>query len=130
MKKCIAILLLVLLPGLAFGAKQEVFVYNWTDYIDPAVLKQFEKEAGIKVRYSTYDSNEAMFAKLKIVQKSGYDVAFPSTYFVERMRRLNMITLLDKSKIPNFKNINPEVLNKAYDPNNTFSVPYMWGSSA
>jgi len=130
MKKLLAIVMFVLLPALVFGAKQEVYVFNWTDYIDPAVIKQFEAKTGIKVRYSTYESNEAMFAKLKIVQKAGYDVAFPSTYFVERMRRQNMLTVLDKSKIPNFRNINPEVLNKAYDPNNICSVPYMWGSSA
>ena len=129
MKKMLAVLVFVLLPAFAFGAKQEVFVYNWTDYIDPAVLKQFEKEAGIKVRYSTYDSNEAMFAKLKIVQKAGYDVVFPSTYYVERMRRLNMLTPIDKSKIPNMKYLNHELLNKPYDPNNTYSVPYMWGAS-
>jgi len=130
MKRIIGIFLLVLLPGLVFGAKQEVVVFNWTDYIDPAVLKQFEKESGVKVRYSTYDSNEAMFAKLKIVKKAGYDVAFPSTYFVERMKRQNMLVPLDRAKIPNMANINPDVLNKPYDPNNTYSVPYMWGSSA
>lgn len=130
MKKFIAIFLLVLLPGLVGAARQEVVVYNWTDYIDPAVLKQFENQTGIKVRYSTYDSNEAMFAKLKIVKKSGYDVAFPSTYFVERMKRQNMLTALDKTRIPNMMNINPDVLNKPYDPNNTYSVPYMWGASA
>jgi spermidine/putrescine transport system substrate-binding protein len=129
MKKFLAVLVFVLLPAFAFGAAREVYVFNWTDYVDPAVLKQFEKETGIKVRYSTYDSNEAMFAKLKISQKAGYDVAFPSTYFVERMRRLGMLTALDKARIPNLRNINPEVLNKAYDPNNTYSVPYMWGAS-
>jgi spermidine/putrescine transport system substrate-binding protein len=119
----------MVLPTLAFGARQEVFVFNWSEYIDPAVLKQFEKETGIKVSYSTYDSNEAMFAKLKVVQKAGYDVVFPSTYFVDRMRRLGMFAPLDKTKIPNLKNINPELLNKPYDPNNTYSVPYMWGAS-
>jgi len=130
MKKLLVLFLLLLLPGLALAAKQEVVVFNWTDYIDPAVLKQFEKETGIKVRYSTYDSNEAMFAKLKIVKKAGYDVAFPSTYFVERMKRQNMLIPLDKTKIPNVANLNPEVMNKPYDPGNAYSIPYMWGSSA
>jgi len=56
-------------------------------------------------------------------------VVFPSTYYVERMRRLNMLTPIDKSKVPNMKYLNPELLNKSYDPNNTYSVPYMWGAS-
>jgi len=129
MKKLLAVFVFVLLPALVFGANRELYVFNWTDYIDPQVLKMFESQTGIKVHYSTYDSNEAMFAKLKLVQKAGYDVAFPSTYFVERMRRLGMLAPLDKSKLPNLKNINPHLLNKPYDPNNTYSVPYMWGSS-
>jgi spermidine/putrescine transport system substrate-binding protein len=130
MKKTLAILFLMVIPVLTFAAKPEVYVFNWSEYIDPAVLKQFEKETGIRARYSTYDSNEAMFAKLRIVQKAGYDVAFPSTYFVERMRRLGMLSPLDKSKVPNLKYINPDLLNKSYDPNNTYSIPYMWGASA
>jgi len=130
MRKLIAVLVLILLPALAFGAKQEVYVFNWTEYVDPGVLKQFEKETAIKVRYSTYDSNESMFAKLKLVKKAGYDVAFPSTYYVERMRKQGLIQPLDKAKLPNLKNINPWLMNQAYDPGNAYSVPYMWGSSA
>ncbi|HOS98050.1 MAG TPA: extracellular solute-binding protein [Deltaproteobacteria bacterium] len=130
MKKIMVAFLLVILPALAFGARQEVYVFNWTDYIDPDVIKQFEKETGIRVRYSTYDSNEALFAKLKIVKKDGYDVVFPSTYFVERMRKLNMLKPMDKTKLTNLKHINPALLNKPYDPDNTYSIPYMWGSSA
>jgi spermidine/putrescine transport system substrate-binding protein len=129
MKKVFLVFFLMVLPTIVFAAKQEVFVFNWSEYVDPSVLKQFEKETGIKVNYSTYDSNEAMFAKLKVVQKAGYDVVFPSSYFVDRMRRMGMFTPLDKSKIPNLKNINPDLLNKSYDPNNTYSVPYMWGAS-
>ena len=130
MKKAFLVLFFLILPTLVFAARQEVFVFNWSEYVDPSVLKQFEKETGIKVRYSTYESNEAMFAKLKMVQKAGYDVVFPSTYFVDRMRRLGMFAVLDKSKLPNLKYINPALLNKSYDPNNAYSVPYMWGASA
>lgn len=124
------LLVLLLVPSVSFGARQEVYVFNWTEYIDPSVLTQFEKETGIKVRYSTYDSNEAMFAKLKLVKKGGYDVAYPSTYYVERMRKQGLIQRLDKTKIKNLSHINPTLLNQAYDPDNAYSVPYMWGSSA
>ncbi len=130
MKKICFLLVLLLFPLWALAARQEVYVFNWSEYIDPDVLKQFEEETGIKVNYSTYDSNEAMFAKLKILQKNGYDVAFPSTYFVDRMRRLNMLKPLDRSKLTNLGTMNPQLLNKPYDPDNAYSTPYMWGSSA
>ncbi len=130
MKKIFVMLLALLIPLTAFAAKNEVYVFNWSEYIDPAVLKTFEKETGIKVRYSTYESNEAMFAKLKIIRKKGYDVVFPSTYFVERMRKLGMLKPLNRTLLPNLKNLDPKLLNKPYDPNNAYSLPYMWGSSA
>jgi len=130
MKKFCVMLVVLLLPMMAFAASQEVYVFNWSEYIDPDVLEQFEQETGIKVKYSTYDSNEAMFAKLKIIKKDGYDVVFPSTYFVDRMRRLNMLKELDHTKLPNLKDQNPSLLDKPYDPKNTYSIPYMWGSSA
>ncbi|MDT8273829.1 MAG: extracellular solute-binding protein [Desulfomonilia bacterium] len=129
MKKIVAFLVVLLVPGLIFASGKEVYVFNWSEYIDPAVLEQFENETGIEVKYSTFDSNEAMFAKLKIT-RGGYDVAVPSTYFVDRMRKLDMIEPLDRAKIPNLRYLDPSLLNKPYDPNNVFSVPYMWGSSA
>ncbi|HOM27886.1 MAG TPA: extracellular solute-binding protein [Deltaproteobacteria bacterium] len=130
MKRLAFLVALVLLPAALFGAARQVYVFNWTEYIDPDVLKQFEAETGIKVRYATYESNEAMFAKLKLVKKGGYDVAFPSTYYVERMRKHGLVTRLDKSKLPNLRHLNPTLMDKAYDPGNAYSVPYMWGSSA
>jgi spermidine/putrescine transport system substrate-binding protein len=130
MKKLALMLMVLFLPLALHAAANEVYVFNWSEYIDPAVLQAFEKETGIKVKYSTYESNEAMFAKLKIIKKNGYDVVFPSTYFVERMRKMGMLRSLDKSLLPNMKNLDPKLLNKPYDPNNAYSIPYMWGSSA
>lgn len=130
MKRFFIFFLVLAFPLASFAAKNEVYVFNWSEYIDPSVLKTFQKETGIKVRYSTYESNEAMFAKLKLVKKDGYDVIFPSTYFVERMRKLGMLKPLDRKLLPNIGNLNPELLNKPYDPNNVYSLPYMWGSSA
>ena len=130
MKKVLVSFLLFFLPLGAFAAGKEVYVFNWSQYIDPEVLELFQKETGIAVKYSTFESNEAMFAKLKILKKDGYDVAFPSTYFVERMSRLGMLKPLDHAKLPNMKNLNQDLLNKPYDPNNVYSIPYLWGSSA
>ncbi len=110
-----------------FAAKNVVNVYTWAEEIPHDVIHQFEKETGIKVNYSTFDTNEVMFAKLRATKNAGYDVVEPSSYYIDRMRRHNMLETLDKSKLPNFKNLDPFFLNTAYDPQNEFSIPFVWG---
>lgn len=112
------------------AGNQVVNVYNWTEYIADSVVKDFTKETGIEVIYSTFDSNEAMYAKLKLMAGSGeYDMAFPGTDFVDKMRREGMLEPIDHTQLPGFKNLDPIFLNTPVDPNNQFSVPYLWGSS-
>lgn len=118
----------MLLPA-SISAAEKVYVYNWTEYIPEAVLQQFTKETKIKVIYTTYDSNETMYAKLKLVRGEGYDVVFPSTYFVNKMSREGMLQPLDHSLIPNIGELDSAVLDKEFDPGNVYSVPYMWGST-
>ena len=77
--------------------------------------------------YTTYDSNEAMYAKLKLIKKDGYDVAVPSTYFVSKMGREGMLTKLDHTLLPNMKHLDPQLLNKAYDPANNYLHPLYVG---
>ncbi|SUG66597.1 spermidine/putrescine-binding periplasmic protein [Salmonella enterica subsp. enterica] len=77
--------------------------------------------------YSTYESNETMYAKLKTYKDGAYDLVVPSTYYVDKMRKEGMIQKIDKSKLTNFHNLDPEMLNKPFDPNNDYSVPYIWG---
>lgn len=122
------LMVLMLLPSLA-SAGGEVYVYNWTEYVPEAVLAQFTEETGIKVIYTTYDSNEAMYAKVKLLGGEGYDVVVPSTYFVNKMRREGLLAPIDRSKLPNFSNLDKNFLDKSYDPGNEFSVPYLWGGS-
>ncbi len=122
-------LALVLVFGISAQAAEKIYVYNWTEYIPESVLDQFTKETGIEVVYTTYDSNETMYAKLKLIKKDGYDVVVPSTYFVSKMGQEGMLLPLDHSLLPNMKNLDPELLNKAYDPRNRYSIPYMWGST-
>ena len=112
----------------SFAKERTVIVYNWSEYIPAQVLRQFQKETGIRVIYSTYESNEAMFAKLKIVKGVGYDVIVPSTYFVALLRENNLLQKIDTTKLSNFKNLNPALLNLPFDPNNEYTIPYMWGS--
>lgn len=104
-----------------------VNIYAWGGIFPDAVIQQFEKETGIKVNFSTYDSNEAMYAKMRASKDPGYDVLEPSSYYIDRMRRQGMLEKLDKAKLPNFKNINPEFLNKSYDPHSEYSAPFIWG---
>jgi len=106
-----------------------VYVYNWTEYIPESVLKQFSADTGIEVVYTTFDSNETMYAKLKLIQKDGYDIVIPSTYYVSKMGREGMLLPIDRARLPNFANLDPTVLDKPYDPGNKFSIPYMWGST-
>ncbi|WP_438431248.1 ABC transporter substrate-binding protein [Gorillibacterium sp. sgz500922] len=102
-------------------------VYNWGDYIDPELITKFEQESGLKVIYQTFDSNEAMMTK---IEQGGttFDIAVPSEYAVDKMRKENLLLPLDPSKLPNLTNINPEFLNLSFDPGNRYSVPYFWGT--
>ncbi len=105
----------------------KVVVYNWGDYIDPAVNDLFTKETGIKVVYSDYANNEEMYASVEPGNVQ-YDVLFPSDYMIEKMLNKDMLQKIDFSQIPNYENIDDEFLNLPYDPNNEYSVPYMWGT--
>lgn len=94
-----------------------------------SVIDGFEKETGINIKYSTYDSNEAMYAKIKSDKESSYDILVPSTYFVNKMSKEGLLAKIDKSKLKNFKNLDDNLLYKPFDPKNDYSVPYLWGST-
>ena len=106
---------------------EKIYVYNWGEYIDPDLIKQFEKETGIQVVYETFDSNEAMEAKIRN-GGTHYDVAFPSEYTVQKLKRENLLEPLDHSKVPNIKNLDPNYMNMPYDRNNKYSLPYFFGT--
>jgi len=109
------------------GSKDTITVYNWGDYIDPDLIKQFTEETGIKVIYETYDSNEAMMTKIQ-QGGSAYDIAVPSEYTIEMMLEEDLLLPIDHSKIPNLKYIDPYYLDLPFDPGNQFSIPYFWGT--
>ncbi|QJC29454.1 extracellular solute-binding protein [Enterobacteriaceae endosymbiont of Plateumaris pusilla] len=104
-----------------------IFFYNWTEYVPDGLLEEFTKETGIKVIYSTYESNESMYAKLKTYKKDSYDLIVPSTYFIAKMKNEGMLLKINKNKLTNFINLDPKFLNKSFDPNNDYSIPYIWG---
>lgn len=106
---------------------KDIYFYNWGNYVDPEVLKDFEEETGYNVIYETFDSNEAMMAKIE-QGKTYYDLAFPSEYTVEIMRDKGLLEKLDHSKIVGLDNIDQRFLNQSYDPGNEYSIPYFWGT--
>jgi len=110
-----------------YSGKNVLNIYNWGDYIDPALIKQFEKESGIKVVYQTFDSNEAMLTK---IEQGGttYDIAVPSDYAIAKMIDEKLVLPIDHQKIPNLKNIDSRFLDLSFDPKNKYSIPYFWGT--
>jgi putrescine transport system substrate-binding protein len=118
-------------PPVAVAVEEKVLnVFNWSDYIDPKVVEAFQKETGIKVRYDVFDANEVLETKL-LTGHSGYDVVVPSAYFLERQIKAGVFRKLDKSKLPNFVNLDPELLQRVagHDPGNQYGVVYMWGTT-
>lgn len=116
---------------LAFSASaSELKIYNWTDYIDTSIIEAFEKEFSIKVTYDTYDTNELLETKL-LAGKSGYDLVFPSGSFLSRQITAGVFQKLDKTKLPNLNHIWGDIAKKvaAYDPENAYSVTYLWGTT-
>jgi putrescine transport system substrate-binding protein len=103
-------------------------VYNWSDYIADDTLANFEKETGIKVRYDNFDSNETLHAKL-VAGKSGYDVVVPSSYWAKVQADGGVLQKLDRSKLPNWKNLDPALLEQLakLDPGNQYGVNWLWG---
>ena len=110
------------------NARPVVNVYVWGGEIPKASIRQFEYLTGIKVNFSTYDSNETMYAKLK-ASNHNYDVILPSAYYVERMHKQGMLEKLNHKYLSNLKNLDPYFINNAYDPKNTVSVPLTWGAT-
>ena len=114
----------------AIAADRTVNVYNWSDYIDESIVKDFEMETGIKVVYDVFDSNEVLETKL-LAGGSGYDLVVPSASFLARQIQAGVFQPLDRSKLSNAKNMWDEVLKRTeiYDPSAKFSVNYMWGTT-
>jgi putrescine transport system substrate-binding protein len=111
-------------------AEKVVNVYNWSDYIEPTVLEDFEKETGVKVNYEVMDANAMLETKL-LAGRSGYDVVVPSASYLARQIKAGVYQKLDKALLPNLKNLDPELTKRleVFDPGNEYAVNYMWGTS-
>ena len=138
MKRILSVLLIcvLLFTGCASGNKNSdaiekygsdtLKVYNWGEYIGEDVIRNFEKQYGVKVIYELFDSNEMMYTKIQTGES--YDILIPSDYMIERLIQEDRLSKLDKNLIPNLENLADGVKNLPYDSNNDYSVPYFWGS--
>ena len=119
-----------LLGGSALAQEEEkvLNIYNWSDYIAEDTIRNFEKETGIKVRYDVFDNNEIVHAKL-VAGKTGYDIVVPSSYWAKLQADGGLLRKIDKSLLPNYKNLDPDVQAQLakLDPGNEFMVNWLWG---
>ncbi len=116
--------------GLAAAPEEKSLnVLNWSDYIGDTTVADFERKTGIKVTYDVFDSNEVLETKL-LSGRSGYDIVVPTAPFLERQIKAGVFLPLDKSKLPNLVNMDPEIVERvaAHDPGNQHSITYLWGT--
>jgi spermidine/putrescine transport system substrate-binding protein len=114
-------------PTATVPAATELNIFNWDTFIDPQILTDFEQKFGVKINYTTYDSNEEL---LQILQAGSvdYDLIVPSDYMTAILRSQGRLAALDKDNIPNARNIDPALLNTRFDPGSRYCMPYQWGT--
>lgn len=115
------------LVPLAASAEGELTLYNWGDYINPAILEKFTEESGIAVTLDTYGSNEEMLAKIQ-AGATGYDIVFPSVHMHDIMFQLDLLAETNIGAHPDFGNIDPQFIRARTDPDATYCLPYAWGN--
>jgi putrescine transport system substrate-binding protein len=117
-------------PGAAAQEEKVLHVFNWSDYIAEDTVSNFENQTGIKVTYDVFDSNDVLETRL-LAGNSGFDLVVPSASFLERQIKAGVFQKLDKSQIPNLQHMDPDIMNRVglHDPNNEYSVPYLWGTT-
>lgn len=134
MKKIIsfALALLMLVPVISSCSKntneRTLNVLTWDGYIPQDVIESFEKDTGIKMNFSNFNDNEEMLSKLSASDASEYDVVIASDYMIDIAAKMGLIEEIDKTKVPNYENINEVYLNQYYDPENKYTVPYAAGT--
>lgn len=119
------LLTLMLLSASALAKEDVLNLYNWNQYIAPETVARFEKQCSCKVKQTYYSDNEELLAKLA-AGATGYDIMVPTSNYIQGLAKGGWIQPIDKSKVPNLKNIQPAYLNTPFDPNNQYSVPYAY----
>jgi putrescine transport system substrate-binding protein len=116
--------------GADAGAAKALNLYIWSDYLAPNTLSDFEAQTGIKVHVAYYDANETLETKL-LAGSSGFDIVVPTASYFERQIKAGVYKALDKSKLPNLKNMDPQLMSRVaqHDPDNAHGIIYMWGTN-
>ncbi|GLK68922.1 extracellular solute-binding protein [Hansschlegelia plantiphila] len=113
----------------AWADAGQIHVYTWADYTSPELLAKFEKETGIKTTVDTFDSNDTLLAKLQ-AGKSGYDIILPSQNYVSIMIEQGLLEKVDVSSMPNYKNVDEKWRKPEWDPSQSYTVPWQWGTTS
>lgn len=114
--------------GMAEAQSKRLNLFIWSEYIDPRIMADFEKEFACKVKIDLYEDNESMMAKLEGGGMSLYDVVVPSNYIIQPLIKRKLIQPLRTDRIPNMANIADDFRNPPYDPGNKYTAPYQWGT--
>ncbi len=133
MKTLRLVLLFTIILGIGSGpamAEGRLFIYNWTDYTSPELIKKFEKETGIKVTLDTFDTNETLLAKLKAGGGSGYDIVVPSHNFVPIMIQEGLLMPINARGLKGYENIIDNLKSPPWDPRNIYSIPWQHGTTS
>lgn len=110
-----------------FHQKRSLTIFTWPTILDPQYLQQFEKETGIKLYITYYESNQELFSKLQAGSASGYDIILPSDFTVKLMIQEGLVKKIDHSKLSFYSSINKNLMRHYFDPKNEYSVPFFWG---
>lgn len=126
-----AVVAALALGGISAQAKAEdtLYIFNWSQYMDPEIIEQFEEEYGVRVVENYYNSLSEMFAQLQAGGTSQYDIVVPSNYFIERLANSDLLMELDHDQIPNLQNLDDTFLDPEYDPGNRYTAAYQWGTT-
>jgi len=108
---------------------EQLNLYLWAGQIPDKIIRQFSQETGIKVNTSNFDSNEMMYAKLISNPNIGYDIISPSNYYVQKLKKANLLLTLDKNKLPNVRFLDKKFTHLTYDPTNDYTIPLQWGAT-
>ncbi|MEQ6887526.1 spermidine/putrescine ABC transporter substrate-binding protein [Halomonas sp. CS7] len=119
----------LLLAGSAQAQENKLYLFNWTEYMDPEIIEAFEARYDVEVVQNYFNSLPEMFAKLNAGGVSQYDIIVPSNYYVPRLIQTGLVQKLDKSKLENLDNIMGQFQNPAYDPGAEYTAPYQWGTT-
>ncbi|MCI5675238.1 MAG: spermidine/putrescine ABC transporter substrate-binding protein [Ezakiella sp.] len=127
--KIFSIMAIVVIAFIMLGCEEEdqetLVVYNWGDYIDQELLRQFEEEENVRVIYQEYATNEDLYVKLSSSLEA-IDVIIPSDYMLSRLIKEGLVQKIDMNNIPNLQDINTDFMNQSCDPTGEYGVPYLW----